>query len=68
MVPGSARAGAIRMKATEDIWTEYHDKLSVFLRTRVANDVAEDILQDVFVKIHSRIDSLKENTKLESGN
>ena len=54
------------MKATEDIWAEYHDKLSVFLRTRVANDVAEDILQDVFVKIHSRIDSLKENTKLES--
>jgi RNA polymerase sigma-70 factor (ECF subfamily) len=54
------------MKTTENIWTEYHDKLSAFLRTRVANDVAEDILQDVFVKIHSRIDSLKENTKLES--
>ena len=54
------------MKATEDIWFEYHNKLSVFIRTRVADDVAEDILQDVFVKIHTRIDSLKENTKLES--
>ena len=54
------------MKATDDIWFEYHNKLSVFIKTRVADDVAEDILQDVFIKIHSRIDSLKENTKLES--
>lgn len=54
------------MKKTEDIWNEYHDKLSAFLRARVADDMAEDILQDVFVKIHSTIDSLKENTKLES--
>ncbi len=54
------------MRTTEDIWFEYHNKLSDFIRTRVATDVAEDILQDVFVKIHTRIDSLKENTKLES--
>lgn len=54
------------MKTTEDIWFEYHNKLSAFISTRVANDVVEDILQDVFVKIHTRIDSLKENTKLES--
>ena len=54
------------MKRTEDIWNEYHDKLSAFLRGRVADDMVEDILQDVFVKIHSRIDSLKESTKLES--
>lgn len=54
------------MKATENIWNEYHNKLSAFIRTRVASDVAEDILQDVFVKIHAQLDSLKENTKLES--
>ncbi|MDO9546839.1 MAG: RNA polymerase sigma factor SigZ [Pelolinea sp.] len=54
------------MKTTEDIWFEYHNKLSAFIRNRVANDAAEDILQDVFVKILTRIDSLKENTKLES--
>lgn len=28
--------------------------------------VAEDILQDVFVKIHARIDTLKDESKLES--
>ena len=54
------------MKRTEEIWFKYHNKLSLFIKNRVAHDVAEDILQDVFVKIHTRIDSLKENTKLES--
>jgi RNA polymerase sigma-70 factor (ECF subfamily) len=54
------------MKKTEDIWNDYHDKLSAFLRARVADDMVEDIHQDVFVKIHSKIDSLKESTKLES--
>jgi RNA polymerase sigma-70 factor (ECF subfamily) len=54
------------MKAIEDIWFEYHNRLSVFIRTRVPKDVVEDILQDVFVKIHTRIDSLKKITKLES--
>jgi RNA polymerase sigma-70 factor (ECF subfamily) len=47
------------MKRIEDIWNEYHDKLSAFLRVRVADDMVEDILQDVFVKI-------QESTKLES--
>ena len=54
------------MNATEEIWRTYHDGLLNFLRSRVHYDIAEDILQDVFVKIHSKIDSLKESTKLES--
>jgi RNA polymerase sigma-70 factor (ECF subfamily) len=54
------------MKNTENIWNEYNEKLSAFLRTRVDNDAVEDILQDVFVKIHTRIDTLKEDAKLES--
>jgi RNA polymerase sigma-70 factor (ECF subfamily) len=54
------------MKKTENIWHEYNEKLSAFLRTRVDNDAVEDILQDVFVKIHTRIDTLKEDAKLES--
>lgn len=54
------------MTTTEDIWFEYHNRLSIFIGTRVADDVAKDILQNVFVKIHLQIDSLKENAKLES--
>lgn len=54
------------VKATENIWHEYHMKLAAFIRSRVADDVVDDLLQDVFIKTHTRIDSLKENTKLES--
>ncbi len=54
------------MKSTENIWHEYHLKLTTFIRSKVAEDVVDDLLQDVFLKIHTRIDSLKENTKLES--
>ena len=54
------------MKTTEKIWLEYHEKLKNFIRYRVSDEMADDILQEVFIKIHSRIDSLKETTKLES--
>ncbi|MCW8920255.1 MAG: RNA polymerase sigma factor SigZ [Sedimenticola sp.] len=54
------------MKTTEKIWHEYHMRLTTFIRSKVAEDVVEDILQDVFAKIHNRLDSLKENVKLES--
>ncbi|MCP3966740.1 MAG: RNA polymerase sigma factor SigZ [Lentisphaerae bacterium] len=54
------------MKKTKDIWLEYHKKLFAFIKSRVGDSDAEDILQDVFVKIHTKIDSLKETAKLES--
>jgi len=55
------------MTVTEKIWTDYHRKLLSFVRSRVNdNAIAEDILQEIFIKIHTKIDSLKENIKLES--
>jgi len=55
------------MNITEKIWREYHSKLYAFVVKRVEDHaVADDIVQDVFLKIHSQIDSLKEETKLES--
>ena len=55
------------MHTTEKIWIEYHKKLLAFICTKVnKKDIAEDILQDVFVKIHSQISSLEEETKLRS--
>ncbi len=54
------------MKTTEKIWHEYHMKLSAFIQSKVAKGAVDDILQEVFVKIHSRLDSLHENVKLES--
>ncbi len=52
---------------TEQIFREYHSKLFYFVRKRVDHfDDAEDILQNVFLKIHSRIDTLKDKTKLQA--
>lgn len=52
---------------TEKVWKEYHSKLLAFIAKRVDDrSAAEDILQNVFVKIHSCMDSLQEDEKLES--
>jgi RNA polymerase sigma-70 factor (ECF subfamily) len=55
------------MESIEQVWQEYHSKLHAFIQSRV-NDVsvADDILQDVFIRIHSRIDMLKDTSKLQS--
>jgi RNA polymerase sigma-70 factor (ECF subfamily) len=55
------------MNTSEDLWCKYHSNLLAFIRKRV-NDkaVAEDILQEVFIRIHSRIDTLENKSKLES--
>lgn len=53
--------------STEQIWEEFSSALRSFISRKVNNpSLTEDILQDVFVKIHSNIDSLKENTKIRS--
>ncbi len=54
------------MTATERIWYEYRGKLTSFIRNKVAEEAVDDLLQDVFTKIHARIDSLRDDTKLES--
>jgi len=52
---------------TEQIWNEYRARLLGFIQSRIGNaSDADDILQDVFVRIHSRIGSLKDNSKLQS--
>ncbi len=54
------------MITTEKIWHEYQEKLASFIRTKVAEDTVDDLMQDVFIKIHARMDSLREDTRLES--
>jgi len=52
----------------ENIWQDYHQKLYHFISTRVSGQpaIADDILQDVFIKVYNRIDTLKDDTKLQS--
>lgn len=55
------------MTATENIWNNFHDELFNFIQKRIRNkEITNDILQDVFVKIHTKINSLKEEDKLKS--
>ena len=52
---------------TEVIWIELSDRLRRFLARRVDDEGdAEDILQDVFLRIHTRRDTLLDESKLTS--
>lgn len=52
---------------TEKIWEQFYNILKRFVLKQVLHeDVAEDILQDVFIKIHSHINTLKDENKLQS--
>jgi RNA polymerase sigma-70 factor (ECF subfamily) len=51
----------------EWVWAELHERLLRFVRRRVADEQsAEDIVQEVFLKIHARLGSLQDETKLHS--
>lgn len=53
--------------ATEQLYKQFHQKLLQFILSRVPDhNAAEDILHEVFLKIHRRIETLRDNEKLES--
>lgn len=55
------------MHSSEKVWQEYHSRLLAFIKSRVSDDAtAEDILQNVFLKMHARLDSLKDAAKVQS--
>ena len=50
---------------TETIWEEFSNGLKHFILKRIPDESsAEDVLQDVFLKIHARIDRLRDVEKL----
>jgi len=51
----------------ETIWQEQHNQLLAFVKKRIKNkEESEDILQEVFIKILSKIDTLKDRSKLRN--
>ncbi len=51
----------------EDIYIKFRSRLKQFISRRLDDELtAEDVLHDVFLKIHANIDSLRDETKLES--
>jgi len=52
---------------TKEIWHIYSDELKYFIVGKVKDKaIADDILQDVFIKIHTKLHTLKETSKLKS--
>lgn len=53
--------------ALESLWNRLHHRLHRFICSRLPDeDDAEDILQDVFLRIHDRLDTVRDVRKLES--
>lgn len=52
---------------TAKVWDEFGEQLFGFIQSRVNNkEEAEDILQNVFVKVHTKLDTLNDRTRLAS--
>jgi RNA polymerase sigma-70 factor (ECF subfamily) len=52
---------------TQAIWRQVHDRLRAFVMKRVANEAeVEDILQEVFLRMHRKLDSLKDPRRIVS--
>jgi len=52
---------------TQQIWTEFGDRLRAFIARRVDSDAdADDILQDVFLRIHRHADTVEHRERLVS--
>lgn len=55
------------MNLSKKVWQEYHSRLRAFIKSKISDDtVADDILQNVFLKMHTGLASLKDETKLKS--
>lgn len=51
----------------EELWLKLGNKLKAFILSKVHDEtIADDILQEVFLKIHSKIDTLNDDTKIQS--
>jgi RNA polymerase sigma-70 factor, ECF subfamily len=52
---------------TEEVWEEFSERLRSFIRARVASDAdADDLLIDVFIKVHTKIDGLRDDQQMAS--
>jgi len=50
----------------EYLWKDFESRLRSFIYSKVPDkDVTEDILQDVFIKIHLKLDTLKDESRLK---
>lgn len=52
---------------TQQVWTKYNNDLKRFIFSKVKDEaITDDILQDSFIKIHTKLHTLKDIKKLKS--
>lgn len=52
---------------TTELWNRFSDNLRRFILTKVNDEaLADDLLQETFIRIHSKIDTLRDDTKVQS--
>ncbi|WP_407556233.1 sigma-70 family RNA polymerase sigma factor [Winogradskyella sp. 4-2091] len=51
---------------TKEVWGIYAEDVKYFILSKVKNtSITEDILQDTFIKVHTKLHTLKDETKLK---
>lgn len=52
-------------KVIEAVWAEMYEGLRAFISRRISNEAdVDDLMQEVFLRVHQRLDSLKELTRV----
>ena len=52
---------------TQQVWKKYSEDLKRFIFSKVKDEaITDDVLQDTFIKIHTKLHTLKDVTKLKS--
>ena len=52
---------------TAEIWQAYHTDVKRFIRSKVKNEhITDDLLQETFIKVHTKLESLKDVAKIKS--
>lgn len=51
--------------STDEVWAAFSQRVQALIRARVADPAdADDILQEVFLKVHQRLDTLEDDSRL----
>lgn len=54
-------------QTTTELWGRFADSLHRFIVSKVKDDaLADDLLQETFIRIHSKIDTLQDETKVQA--
>ena len=55
------------MITTNEVWKQYADDIKKYIESKVHDEaIADDILQNTFIKIHTKLHTLKDLNKIKS--